>query len=125
VTLTGVYPVFYYKSASPISDTDMKAAIEAGNATKIVTDSDGTISIPYDVNGKYLAVAYPDISTVKTYYYVNDLDKGGITAVFFPVTTQAINSPDVGYWSSINYYIHISDSALAPNTEPFIELRNS
>jgi hypothetical protein len=123
-TIIGVYPIFYHVSSSPISDVDMETAIENGTAQKIVTDSDGTISIPYNVNNEYFAVAYPNSSTVKTRFYVTDLDQGVITAVFNPVTTRAIDSPD-GYWTNINYYIHTSDSALAANPEPIIELRNS
>lgn len=123
-TLVGVYPVFYYTSPSPISNTDMQTAIANGSASKIVTASNGTISIPYNVNGDYFAVAYPASSTVKTKFYITDLDKGDIEAMFFPVTTLSVNSPDV-YWSSINYNIHVTDSALAQNPEPFIELRNA
>ena len=123
-TFVGVYPIFYHLSPSPISDVDMQTAIENGTAQPIVTDSDGTISIPYNVDGDYFAVAYPSSSTVKTRFYVTDLDQGVITAVFNPVTTRSIDSPN-GYWTNINYYIHTSDSALDANPEPIIELRNS
>jgi hypothetical protein len=72
-TITGIYPYFYLKSASPISSSDMASAIAAGTATKVVGSSTGTLSIPYNMSAQYLAVAYPASSTTKTVYYVTAL----------------------------------------------------
>jgi hypothetical protein len=81
-TITGIYPYFYLKSASPISASDMASAIAGGTATKVVGSSTGTLSIPYNMSAQYLAVAYPASSTTKTVYYVTALDNGAITVVF-------------------------------------------
>jgi hypothetical protein len=72
-TITGIYPYFYLKSASPISSSDMASAIAGGTATKVVGSSTGTLSIPYNMSAQYLAVAYPASSTTKTVYYVTAL----------------------------------------------------
>jgi len=122
-SVTGVYPYFYLKSASPISSSDMASAIAAGTATKVVASSTGTLAIPYNVSAQYLAVAYPSTSTTKTVYYVTALDNGAITVVFNAVATESVNSPDA-YWSGVNYKVHTSKSALT-NSNTTIELRNS
>jgi len=122
-SVTGVYPYFYLKSASPISSSDMASAIAGGTATKVVASSTGTLAIPYNVSAQYLAVAYPSTSTTKTKYYVTALDNGDITVVFNAVATESVNSPDA-YWSGVNYKVHTSKSALT-NSNTTIELRNS
>ena len=122
-TVTGVYPYFYLKSASPISSSDMASAIAAGTATKVVASSTGTLSIPYNMSAQYLAVAYPASSTTKTVYYVTALDNGAITVVFNAVETQSVNSPDA-YWSGVSFKVHTSIGAIT-NSNPTIELRNS
>jgi hypothetical protein len=122
-SVTGVYPYFYLKSASPISSSDMASAIAAGTATKVVASSTGTLAIPYNVSAQYLAVAYPSTSTTKTKYYVTALDNGDITVVFNAVATESVNSPDA-YWSGVSYKVHTSKSALT-NSNATIELRNS
>ena len=122
-SVTGVYPYFYLKSASPISSSDMASAIAAGTATKVVASSTGTLAIPYNVSAQYLAVAYPSTSTTKTVYYVTALDNGAITVVFNAVATESVNSPDA-YWSGVSYKVHTSKSALT-NSNATIELRNS
>jgi hypothetical protein len=122
-TITGIYPYFYLKSASPISASDMASAIAAGTATKVVGSSTGTLSIPYNMSAQYLAVAYPASSTTKTVYYVTALDNGAITVVFNAVETQSVNSPDA-YWSGVSFKVHTSIGAIT-NSNPTIELRNS
>jgi hypothetical protein len=122
-TITGIYPWFYLKSSSPITAASMAAAIAAGTATKVVGVSTGTITTPYNVSAQYLAIAYPAASTTKTIYWTSVSDTGSITAVFQPVATQNVNSPE-GYWTAQSYKIHVSTSALT-NSNPTIELRNS
>jgi hypothetical protein len=122
-TITGIYPYFYLKSASPISAADMASAIAGGTATKVVGSSTGTLSIPYNMSAQYLAVAYPATSTTKTVYYVTALDNGAITVVFNAVETQNVNSPDA-YWSGVSFKVHTSIGAIT-NSNPTIELRNS
>lgn len=119
----GIYPYFYYKSSSPISASDMQAAIAAGIATKVVNYSTGTITIPFAAAGEYLAVAYPASSTTKTIWYVNALDNGSIPGgVFGAATILPCNSP-TSLWSGVNYKIHVSPG-LITQANP-IELRNS
>lgn len=122
-SVTGIYPYFYLKSSSPISSASMASAIAAGTATKVVGSSTGTLAIPYNMSGQYLAVAYPASSTTKTVYYVTALDNGAITVVFNAVASELVNSPQ-GYWSGVSYSIHTSKAAIT-NSNPTIELRNS
>ena len=122
-TITGIYPYFYYKSASPISAADMVTAIENGDATKVVASSTGTLSIPYNLSSQYIAVAYPATSTTKTVYYVTALDNGPITAVFDAVTSLDVDSA-TGLWSNQSYKIHVSSNSIT-NSNATIELRNS
>lgn len=122
-TITGVYPVFWFKSGSAITASSMASAIQAGSTTKVVTSSTGTITIDFNATGEYLAVAYPATSTTKTKWYVNALDNGAIPGgVFGAASTQSVTSPDA-YWSGVSYKIHVSPG-LITQSEP-IELRNS
>jgi hypothetical protein len=123
-SFTGLYPYYYYKSNTPITAADMQTAIGNGTATKVVASSTGTLSIPYNVNGQYMAIAYPNTSTAKTKYFVTELDKGdlgGLTSPF-DLGTVLNCSSDLTYWSNIPYRIHVSP--ILTNTNPIIELRN-
>lgn len=101
----------------------MASAIAAGTAIKLVVSSTGTITIPFNATGEYIAVAYPATSTTKTVWYVTALDNGAIPGgVFGAATTQSVNSPD-SYWAGINYKIH-SSPGLITQASP-IQLRNS
>jgi len=123
-TVTGIYPVFYYKSNSPITAASMQSAINSGLASKLVISSTGTISVPYAPNAEYLGVAYVAASPTKTKWMVNVLDAGDIPGgVFNAQTTLPVNSPD-GLWSSINYKIHVTPLITNP-TAPTIQLLNS
>ena len=125
-TLTGIYPVFYYKSSSPITASLMKTAIETNQATKLVISSTGTINITFNANGEYIAFAYPNSSTTKTVWYVNPLNNGsigGVSNLFGSSQVQSINSPN-GFWSNINYKIHVSNFATTTSSD-VMELRNS
>jgi hypothetical protein len=122
-TITGLYPYYYLKSSSAISNAAMVTAIGNGTATAVVASASGTISIPYNVSSQFLAVAYPATNTTKTKYYVTALDNGDITVVFNAVATLEASSPN-SYWEDISYKIHTSNSALT-NSNPTIQLRNS
>jgi len=125
ITVTGIYPFFYYKSSSPITTASMKTAIENGTATKVVSSSTGTISITFGASGQYLAFAYPSSSSTKTIWYVNALNNGSIgggTNLFSSVSTSNIDSPN-SFWTNINYKIHVSN--FATSTTGVMELRNS
>ena len=124
-TFAAIYPYYYYKSNSPISASGMQSAIASGVATKVVGSSTGTITIPYNINNQYMAIAYPDSSTSKTYYYVTDLDKGtlGTLTSPFDLGTVLNCSSYSSYWTLIPYRIHISPILTNSNTN--IELRNN
>jgi hypothetical protein len=122
-SFTGIYPYFYYKSNSPITEASMQAAIASGLTTKVVADSTGTITIPFAAAGEYIAVAYPSTSTTKTIWYVSALDNGTIPGgVFGPVTILNCTSPS-SFWSNIPYKIHVSPG-LITQVNP-IQLRNA
>ena len=125
----GIYPYFYYKSTSPITPAIMQSAIANNQATKVVASSTGTITIDFDANGEYIAVAYPATSTTKTKWYVNETDKGDIpvdTNIIGGVLNGAItlpcNSP-AGLWNNVNFKIHVSEGILTQ--ENSIQLKNS
>ena len=120
--ITGIYPVFYYKSTTPITDTIMVNAITGGTASKLVVSSTGTITLPFNLSSQYMGVAYPSTSTTKTVYYVTALDTGSITGLFPNLYTLNINSP-YGYWSNVSYKIHTSN--IINNSAANIELRNN
>ena len=119
----GIYPYFYYKSTSPITPAIMQSAIANGQATKVLASSTGTITIPFEANGEYIAVAYPATSTTKTIWYVNALDNGVIPGgLLGGVNTLPCNSP-TNLWSNVNFKIHVS-AGLITQPNP-IQLKNS
>ena len=122
-TFKGIYPYFYYKSTSPITPAIMQSAIANGQATKVIEDSTGTITIDFDANGEYIAVAYPATSTTKAIWYVNALDNGEIPGgVLGSETTLPCSSP-TNLWSNVNFKIHVS-AGLITQPNP-IQLKNS
>ena len=119
----GIYPYFYYKSTSRITPEIMQSAIANGQATKEIKDSTGTIKIPFNANGEYIAVAYPATSADKTKWYVNELDNGDIEAggLLGGVNTLPCNSP-TNLWSNVSFKIHVSPGLITQDKD--IELRN-
>ena len=119
----GIYPYFYYKSKFPITPEIMQSSIANGQATKVLGDSTGTITIPFAANGEYIAVAYPATSTTKTIWYVNALDNGEIPGGLLGVANiLPCNSP-TNLWNNVNFKIHVS-AGLITQTNP-IQLKNS
>ena len=119
----GIYPYFYYKSTSPITPAIMQSAIANNQATKVLASSTGTITVDFDANGEYIAVAYPEISTTKTIWYVNALDNGEIPGgLLGGVNTLPCNSP-TNLWNNVNFKIHVS-AGLITQPNP-IQLKNS
>lgn len=119
----GIYPYFYYKSLSPITPAIMQSAIANGQATKVLASSTGTITVDFDANGEYIAVAYPATSTTKTIWYVNALDNGDIPGGLLGVANiLPCNSP-TNLWNNVNFKIHVS-AGLITQPNP-IQLKNS
>lgn len=122
-TISGIYPIYYLKSSSPITDVIMQSAINDGTASKLVVNSTGTITIPYAPNSEYVAVAYPAISTTKTKWYVTALSNGNIPGgVFGALSILSVNSFQ-GYWNNVNYKIHVTP-LLVNTSASTIQLQN-
>ena len=45
--VTGIYPWFHFRSPNPITTAIMQAAIAGNNATKELSDSTGTLDVPF------------------------------------------------------------------------------
>ena len=124
--VAGIYPWFHFRSSSPITTASMQAAIAAGNATKELSSSTGTIDVPFLIAspGEYLAVAYPATSTTKTKFFVNVSNQGLISVIFNdPPVTAPVDSPDQ-FWTGINYKIIVSNAPQQSTDSP-LELRNN
>jgi hypothetical protein len=131
ITIAAFYPYYVLKSPVPFTAQQFKDVIATEEATSIapgaqliknISSSAGTLSIPYNISGAYLAVAYPSASTEKTKYYVNALDNGSIGAIFNPVE-ELLTSGRTDTWSLQKYKYHISSTPLT-NSAATIELRN-
>jgi len=123
-TITGIFPYFYGTSPTLPTAASVASQIAAGNGTKILTEANGTLSIPYNVGlpGTFIWFAYFEDYTTKTWWYVNALDNAAIDGSFISTAvTQAVNSPDAG-WMGINFKIHWSVYVTVQGT---IEFRNS
>lgn len=121
-TITGIYPYFYGDSATLPTPTSIAAAIQAGTETKVLFAASGPLSIPYNVNGRYIWVAYMNTYTTKTRWYVTELDQGDTNGSFITAAvTQAVTSPD-GYWSGITFKMQWSVYATIQAT---LEYRNT
>tara|TARA_B100000965_G_scaffold66041_1_gene51753 strand:- start:13 stop:1332 length:1320 start_codon:yes stop_codon:yes gene_type:complete len=124
--VNGIYPWFHFRSSSPITTASMQAAIAAGNATKELSSSTGTIDVPFLIAapGEYLAVAYPATSTTKTKFFINVSNQGLISVIFNdPPVTAPVDSPD-NFWTGVNYKIIVSNSVQQSTDSP-LELRNN
>jgi len=107
-TITGIYPYFYGDSATLPTVDSIASAISGGTASKVLSVASGTLSIPYNVNGRYIWVAYMNTYTTKTRWYVTELDQGDINGSFISAAvTEAVNSPN-GFWSGITFKMHWS-----------------
>lgn len=122
-TFKGIYPYFYYKSTSPITPEIMQSAIANGQATKVIEDSTGTITIPFLPNGEYIAVAYPATSATKTKWYINALDNGDIPGGILGATNTLPCTSPTGLWNNVNFKIHVSAGVLTQYEA--VQLKNS
>ena len=102
----------------------MQSAIANGQATKVIEDSTGTITVPFLPNGEYIAVAYPATSATKKKWYVTPLDNGDIKpgSILGDETTLPCNSP-TGLWNNVNFKIHVSAGVLTQYEA--VQLKNS
>ena len=119
----GIYPYWWYTSASPITPAGMATAIQAGNATKVLAESNGTISVPFLISNLYISVAYPASSASKTLYFVTALNQGAITVIFDPLGPDVPVTSPTGLWGPVNYKIHVSTN-VQTSTETPLQLIN-
>ena len=121
-TLTGIYPYFYGDSATLPTVSSIATAIQTGSATKVLFPASGTLSIPYNVTGRYIWVAYMNTYTTKTKWFRTVLDSGDIDNSFITtVATNTVISPEL-YWSGITFKMHWS---VYTTTQTTFEYRNT
>lgn len=132
-TIQTVYPVFYGKitrsGASPAKPTasEIKAIIEADNASKLVVVSTGTITIDFNSGSNdFVWFATPASSTTKTKWSATALNTNNIGPsewIDSPVTLS-VNPPSSSPWASgISYKIYIANYRSGIVTP--VELRNN
>lgn len=112
-SIDGIYPYFYGVSDTKLSATDIRDIIEAGDANKALIKANGTISITFDAQDKFIWFAHAQVYPNKTKWYVTSSNKGnisGATDVFSSPETALTSSPD-GYDWSVNYSTYISNFA--------------
>jgi hypothetical protein len=124
VSVTGIYPFFWGKSAVAVSVSDIAAAILSGTENKVLSSSSGTIQATFDANEEFVWFAHPASYPSKTRWYFTDLNQGLISGSGFisPGVLQDVDSPD-GLWSGQSYKIYISN--YQTNTTGSLQLRNS
>jgi hypothetical protein len=122
LTINTLYPYFYGKSSTQPTAASIAAAIQAGTATKVLADANGTVSIGYNANGEFIWFAH--IGTTKTKWYFTELNSGNIGNGNFINTpvTQNVTSPE-NYWTSVQYKIYISSGQTS--TTGALQFRNA
>ena len=124
ITINTLYPYFYGKSSTQPTAASIAAEIQAGTATKVLADANGTVSIGYNANGEFIWFAHIGTQTTKTKWYFTELNSGNIGNGNFinaPVT-QNVTSPQ-GYWANTQYKIYISSGQTS--TTGALQFRNS
>lgn len=112
-SIDGIYPYFYGVSDTSLSSTQIRDIIEAGNANKALIKANGTISIAFDAQDKFIWFAHAQAYPNKTKWFVTSSNKGnisGATDLFSSPGTALTSSPD-GYDWSVNYSTYISNFA--------------
>ena len=77
-TLTGYYPYFWGVANTKVTDAQIEALIEAGDASvnKVIANSAGTLTIAFNATGQYPWFAIPKEYATKTVWYENALNNG-------------------------------------------------
>lgn len=122
-SIDGIYPYYYGTSTTKLSSTQIRDIIQGGGGNKTLTKADGTITITFNANDKYIWFAHAkDIYPNKTKWFdaLNFSGNiGGSTDFINAPSTVLITSP---YWS-VNYLTYISD--YSTNTVGALQFRNS
>lgn len=115
----GIYPVFHgVFDTLPVAST-----VNMSSLTKSVILSTGDVTIPINANDKFLLIAIPQVSTVKTRWFVTELNQGsigGVSNLFASPVSVNKNSPN-SYWNNVSYRFYISNYK---TTLTEIQLRN-
>ena len=121
-TITGILPYFYGDMATLPTPASIAVAIAAGEGTSVLASAGDDLSIPYNVDGRYIWVAYRSSYTTKTRWYASDLDQNLIDGTFITyAVTQVVNSPN-DYWFGQNFRMHWSAYA---TDQTIFEYRNT
>jgi hypothetical protein len=124
VSIEGIYPYFYGTSTTKLTDIEIRDIIEAGDANKVLTKADGTITITFNASDKYIWFAHADAYTEKTKWYgdtINNGNIGGSGNFINAPNLIEVSSPD-NYWT-VEYMTYISD--YSTNTVGALQFRNS
>jgi hypothetical protein len=116
-SITGIYPYFWGSSNTAVTASDVATAIQAGTANKVLLSADGTLSIQFNVTGKFIWFAHFVNATRKQSWKTSsnptaaaigvDLDP---TSIWNTPVNQNVTSPD-GYWSGVSFKVYTSRSA--------------
>lgn len=143
--VSGIYPYFWGLSTSTWTNyatavAEVKATIQAGNATKVLAASNGTLTITFNATAgtDFMFFATPASATTKTKWDDpnNPLNNGSIAGtsftdptreLFSAPSTQSITSPDQNaatdpLWSNISYKVYV---ALKSSDATTLRLKNS
>lgn len=118
-TITPLLPFFY----GVFNTVQNLSTLALTGLSKTVADSNSTITANVNAVDQFIVIAIPNSSTIKTKWYVNDLNQGnigGATNLFSDSVTSPKNSPD-GYWGGITYRLYQTNYK---TTTSSIQLRN-
>lgn len=123
VSIDGIYPYYYGTSTTKLSETEIRDIIQAGGGNKTLIKADGTITITFNANDKYIWFAHADVYPNKTKWFdalnFNGTIGGSTDFINAPKTVQ-ITSPDVNW--SVDYLTYTSD--YSTNTVGALQFRN-
>jgi hypothetical protein len=123
VSIDGIYPYYYGTSTTKLSSTQIRDIIEGGGGNKTLIKADGTITITFNANDKYIWFAHADAYPNKTKWFdalnFNGTIGGSTDFINAPNTVQ-ITSPDVNW--SVDYLTYTSD--YSTNTVGALQFRN-
>lgn len=122
--ITGIYPYFWGVSTTEPTPTTIANDISNGNANKVLSQANGTITITFDANEEYLWFAHLSSYSTKTTWYVAEGNEGNIgtgSDLFGAVATTSVDSPET-YWTGINFKVYVSN--YPTTTSGGMQLRN-
>lgn len=116
-TINGILP-YYWKEFDVMPDLD---SLNISDFNKVVSSSNGKITLTMDIVSKHLVILIPNGSTTKTKWEITPLNAGDIGTgelILSPVI-KTISSHQ-GYWSSEDYKVYVT--AYITSISPKIDL---